>query len=970
MALQYLFDPNTQFQYRDGENNVSGFLRVYFNGTDDRATTYCNFDGGLNEPDIVLDTDGRAVVIVDDTKTYRLEVYNRFGGLMWTVTNYNARGGSGGGSGTPVSVEGTVGEIEVDENTEGGVKHFVVGLAATIKNAIATLTMAVNGVANALNGKKDRQVVKNFFGSATKTVTGLSQDANGEITPEFSDIDFDSKVLPFYPQGLGYMTPDERAALNAKMQEVAYNGGMIILWDGLGANYPCVMYGYSSDEYYFYRIEKYGNEIEYHQTIVTYDGVTKTFNVDQSSTTIDPTLYEKVANKKTTITGNESSTTYYPNIKAVVDYINGVMQNLGGKLITDNGAPFSDSTDLPSSTPYNGVAIQDKDYAYVQGTGTAERWSATVTGSSVSWANEYTINIPVFSVAQQAAIDSGITASILSDLQDGVASIPTKTSQLTNDSNFATTGALNNGLATKQNVIPNLSTIESGAAAGATAVQPETLNSYATTTALNNGLATKQDTISDLATIRTGAAAGATALQPTGNGSNVTATFSEAGTRSNIGSGESLSTIFGKIKKFFSDLKAVAFSGSYADLSGTPTIPEAATSTPQPVSSSDGSTGSSSYWAKGDHVHKIVVAEGVNNGQVSIAGQSVSVKGWGTKQDALPTSGTVSSTYAINISGTAANATNDGQGYNIYQNYMRTSSGTKSLSFGATTTIGTVNGSNVVLSMPQANFISKDLNLAPFFTLSTCQFICHESVPPAGTWNRYRGSDVCDAFETQIGFDWGISSTNYGGTADKATNDWLGNNIVSTYATKTELSDTATGLGSSLASAVTGIYDSMNRGCVRSAFDYKSIAGKFTDVFSVKRESTSYVDAVVRLKVWGKYQYISATTDHTFCADITVQIRGESGSSNWTSAIADGCILYKGTTSSVSDLRVKMTTDSDNRLYISILATNATEQYTRMIVESNFMTNNSERCSFSNLVTIYGAGPAGRSALGAEFSLT
>ena len=32
--------------------------------------------------------------------------------------------------------------------------------------------------------------------------------------------------------------------------------------------------------------------------------------------------------------------------------------------------------------------------------------------------------------------------------------------------------------------------------------------------------------------------------------------------------------LFGKIKKFFSDLKTVAFTGSYTDLSNKPTIPE------------------------------------------------------------------------------------------------------------------------------------------------------------------------------------------------------------------------------------------------------------------------------------------------------------------------------------------------------------------------------------------------------------
>ncbi len=56
---------------------------------------------------------------------------------------------------------------------------------------------------------------------------------------------------------------------------------------------------------------------------------------------------------------------------------------------------------------------------------------------------------------------------------------------------------------------------------------------------------------------------------------NQTPTFSQASTRNNIASGEKLSVIFGKIQKFFNDLKTVAFSGSYTDLTNTPTIPAA-----------------------------------------------------------------------------------------------------------------------------------------------------------------------------------------------------------------------------------------------------------------------------------------------------------------------------------------------------------------------------------------------------------
>ena len=366
MALQYLFDPNKQFQSRNGVNAVNGFLRVYLNGTDDRATTYRNFDGGLNEPDIVFDTDGRAVVIVDDTKIYRLEVYSPTGALQWTVENYKAHGGSGGGSGTPVSVEGTVGEIDVDENEVGGVKHFVVGLAATIKNAISSLTSAVNGLALSLGNKKERQTAKEFLGSTTKTIVGVSQNEDGEMSVSFGDIPLDN--------------------------------------------------------------------------------------------------YELNENKKTTVTSYEGSNTYYPTIKAVVDFVNGMMQNLGGKLITDNGDPFTDSASLPTTTPFQGIDIADKDYAYIQDVGTAERWSATVSGSSVTWQQEYAISIPVFTPSQQAAIDSGVTAPMLD-----------------------------------------------------------------------------------------------TFITKTGDGSNLTATFTAAGSRTNISTGEKLSVIFGKIAKWFSDLKALAF---------------------------------------------------------------------------------------------------------------------------------------------------------------------------------------------------------------------------------------------------------------------------------------------------------------------------------------------------------------------------------------------------------------------------
>lgn len=53
-------------------------------------------------------------------------------------------------------------------------------------------------------------------------------------------------------------------------------------------------------------------------------------------------------------------------------------------------------------------------------------------------------------------------------------------------------------------------------------------------------------------------------LDKTGNGSNVTAAFTAASTRANIATGEKLSVLFGKIAKWFSDLKSLAFKDTVA----------------------------------------------------------------------------------------------------------------------------------------------------------------------------------------------------------------------------------------------------------------------------------------------------------------------------------------------------------------------------------------------------------------------
>lgn len=62
-------------------------------------------------------------------------------------------------------------------------------------------------------------------------------------------------------------------------------------------------------------------------------------------------------------------------------------------------------------------------------------------------------------------------------------------------------------------------------------------------------------------------------LNKTGDASNTTTTFTAAATRANIATGEKLAVSMGKLAKWFTDLKTVAWTGSYNDLTNKPTIP-------------------------------------------------------------------------------------------------------------------------------------------------------------------------------------------------------------------------------------------------------------------------------------------------------------------------------------------------------------------------------------------------------------
>ena len=115
--------------------------------------------------------------------------------------------------------------------------------------------------------------------------------------------------------------------------------------------------------------------------------------------------------------------------------------------------------------------------------------------------------------------------------------------------NTANTGAVKNVAydSTNKKITKTINGTTTDVVSAATLKTDMALNNVDNTSDANKPVSTAQQAALDLK------------LDKTGDGKDVTATFTEASTRANIGTGEKLSVIFGKIKKWFSDLGTAAF---------------------------------------------------------------------------------------------------------------------------------------------------------------------------------------------------------------------------------------------------------------------------------------------------------------------------------------------------------------------------------------------------------------------------
>ena len=122
MAFAYVLDPTNQYQNRAGVNNVHGYFKVYLSNTDDLAVTYKDFNGTLNPEQIEIDNNGRAVIIADSSRPYRVEMYEPNGTLVFT--QYPVWCVASGGGMTMVDIESTDGSVSVQKTTSGGMTTY------------------------------------------------------------------------------------------------------------------------------------------------------------------------------------------------------------------------------------------------------------------------------------------------------------------------------------------------------------------------------------------------------------------------------------------------------------------------------------------------------------------------------------------------------------------------------------------------------------------------------------------------------------------------------------------------------------------------------------------------------------------------------------------------------------------------------------------------------------------------------
>jgi hypothetical protein len=461
-VLNYLLAPTFQFTNTAGRPLSGGaYLEVYIHGT--RTKYYCasDFEGNLHPFQIPLDSLGANVVLAEDTGTYDVYAYNRFGSMI--MSRYNVKPGAGGsGMGSITSSDGS---IEVTPTSTG-------------------VDLKVNG--------QDPSVIR---------ATADDLDADGSFT--FSALVIEGQDL----------SVDEHGRIRMEDGWYHYDATVKLVWEGsvndsaavqlyttLNSDVMDFDLSYAHDE-----TVQLGGEMK-----ITTGGTSFVLGVSGLPSGMTAQLVDLGIH---TITGHGDAAGYEAGDGIVIDdhEISVDPTYVQEKLTAGDNITISDNVISATSTTYTAGAnvqisnenvISATDTTYTAGTGLDLNGTEfSVDTSEIQEKLTAGSNIVIEGNTISATAEPQLQADWAESDSSSVQYIQNKPDL----SMYATNSDLTAGLATKQDTISDLATIRSGSALGATATQPSDLSA---------GLATKQDVISDLATIRSGAALGATAVQP------------------------------------------------------------------------------------------------------------------------------------------------------------------------------------------------------------------------------------------------------------------------------------------------------------------------------------------------------------------------------------------------------------------------------------------------------------------------
>ena len=199
--MRYLAPIPLQFVDETGVPYEGGTVSVFFSGETRLANIYQNAsDDELAPNPCKLDSHGMWQAFVDADVTLDYLVKDKDGNVV--APFYGVACSFGGSS--VYSVEGTKGEISVSSHTTpSGEKVVTVGIDHEFKNRMedaeegidnlnedmVSVREDVDGVRNSLSGKKDKQQPFEISMPPSKTVTRFTQDEDGSVTAEFSDVE-------------------------------------------------------------------------------------------------------------------------------------------------------------------------------------------------------------------------------------------------------------------------------------------------------------------------------------------------------------------------------------------------------------------------------------------------------------------------------------------------------------------------------------------------------------------------------------------------------------------------------------------------------------------------------------------------------------------------------------------------------------------------------------------------------------